>query len=65
MVASGGADCLDARALMGVSIVPSIACAKHKNTPVHHKPKYGDTLTILLLCFMFTVLSPCLRSNHV
>ncbi len=34
MVASVGADCLDARALRGVSIVPLIAHAKNKNTPV-------------------------------
>jgi hypothetical protein len=34
MVASVGAACLDARVLRGVSIVPSTACAKNKNTPV-------------------------------
>ncbi len=34
MVASVGADCLDARALRGGSIVPLIACAKNENTPV-------------------------------
>ncbi len=32
MVASVGAACLDARALRGVSIVPSIACAQNNNT---------------------------------
>ncbi len=34
MVASVGAAFLDARALRRVSIVPLIACAKNKNTPV-------------------------------
>ena len=34
MVASSGAACSDARALRGVSIVQSTACAKNKNTPV-------------------------------
>ncbi len=34
MVASVEAACLDVRALRGVSIVPSTACARNKNTPV-------------------------------
>ncbi len=34
MVASVGAACLDARVLREVSIVPSTAHAKNKNTPV-------------------------------
>ncbi len=34
MVASVGAACSDARVLRGVSIVPSTAHAKNKNTPV-------------------------------
>jgi hypothetical protein len=34
MVASVGAAYSDVRALKGVSIVPSIACAENNNTPV-------------------------------
>ena len=45
MVASVGAACLYARALRGVSIVPSNARAKNKNTPVTSWMKFFPALS--------------------
>ena len=45
MVASVGADCLDARALRGVSIVPLIAHAKNKNIPLTSRMNFFPALS--------------------